>query len=204
MIVPGSQIENSQGRKSKIGPLFFIEGAWYGFVPNHNFKGESDVFEAGTGLLVGNIIRRPARVRHDGYVDIVDAFSVVKFLSYAPIKVGNHRRMACADLVDAMGQLQVMKDPMYRKAAKLISIDGPFLMKSGEEIHHFIGAMEIAAADDGVVLAEQGDSGSAVIVNNDWIVGVLLGVAGSSYYCAPAADLVSRHFPDFKKLEMVA
>lgn len=204
-IFPGSSIANSEGHLSKVGPLFHIENSWYGFVPDHKFKGETNVLEAGTGLIVGNIIRQPARKRHDGYMDIVDAFSVVKFSSYAPIQVVKRRRVTCVDPIEIFRERLLKGEAMGCKAAKLASIDGPFWMKSGEEVHHFMGAIGIDAADDGVILAGDGDAGASILADGgDRLVGVLLGIADTTYYCAPAVALIARHFPGFDALEMVA
>lgn len=204
-IFPGTTVVNSAGKPSKLGPLVLVNGTWYGFVPNHNFKGEAGVKEAGTGLLIGNIIRKPARERHDGYTDIADAFSVVKCLSYAPIEVSKRLRVTCVDPIEVYDQPLMKGETMGHTAAKLVSVDGPFLVKFGDEIQYFMGAFGVDAADEGVVLAQVGDAGSSILANHgDRLVGVLLGVADNTYYCAPAVDLIARHFPGFDTLEMVA
>jgi hypothetical protein len=205
MIFPGTSVENSAGRTSKVGPLILLEGVWYGLVPNHNFKGEATVREAGTGLVIGNIIRKSARERHDGYTDISDAFSVVKFLSVAPIQVSKRQRVACVDPIDVIGQRLLKGEATGHTAAKLNSIDGPFWMQSGDEIQHFMGAFGVDAADDGVILAQLGDAGSSILSDSgNQLVGILLGAADGIYYGAPAVDLLARHFPGFDAYEMVA
>ncbi|TLX16045.1 hypothetical protein [Rhizobium sp. MHM7A] len=204
-IFPGASLANSEGKLSKVGPLVLIEGSWYGFVPNHTFEGEANVLEAGTGLLVGNIIRQPpGKLRH-GYMEIEDAFSVVKFLSYAPIEVSKRPRLETVDPIKVFNRRLFKTEAMGHTAAMLVSIDGPFLLKSGHEIQHYMGAFEISDHDEGAPVAQVGDGGSSIVAaDGGQLVGVLLGKAGKTFYCAPAVELLARHFPGFETLEIVA
>jgi hypothetical protein len=138
-------------------------------------------------------------------MEIEDAFSVVKFLSYAPIRVSNRPRLEAVDPINAFNRRLLKTEAMGVTAGMLVSIDGPFLLKSGHEIQHYMGAFEISDQDEGLPFAQSGDGGSSILAaeGRQW-VGVLLGKAGKTFYCAPAVQLLARHFPGFATLEVVA
>lgn len=204
-IIPGSVVVNAAGRPSTIGPLILCEGNWHTFVPAHTFAGERKVTEAGTGLLIGEIVSGPLPDTGDNWRDITDALRLVRLFSYAPVQVAHQPRVRCADPLDFLGEQVRKRDGIATISSRLESVDGPFAMSTPDgEITKYLGAFGIEPEYEGVALAKDGDGGTSVLSPGGDLVGVLFGKAGGKYYCAPGDALMARYFRDFENLEMVA
>ncbi|MCV9963865.1 hypothetical protein OIU34_18475 [Pararhizobium sp. BT-229] len=205
-VSPGSIVVNAAGRQSTVGPLILCEGNWYTFVPAHTFQGERKVREAGTGLLIGEIVSRRLPKASDTRRDITDALRLVRLFSYAPVQVAHHPRVRCADPLDFLGEQVLKRDGIATISSRLESVDGPFAMAATDgEVTTYLGAFGIEPEYEDVVLAKDGDGGASIISpGGGELVGVLIGIADDTYYCVPGDMLMARYFPGFENLEVVA
>ncbi|MBY3150889.1 hypothetical protein HFO56_00405 [Rhizobium laguerreae] len=205
VIIPGSTVMNVAGKRSKLGPLILSEGVWYGFVPAHSFKDDKRVVQSGSDLLVGEVVPQSVLRTGDRFPPITESLRLMRFYSYAPVKVGKDVRVRCVDPLDVFPDGILLKnDAMAKTACKIVSLDGPFAMNTSDGVKTYSGAFGIKADGIGVVLATEGDGGASIVTRRGDLVGVLIGVAADTFFCVPGNELMARFFPSFDNLEMVA
>jgi hypothetical protein len=205
-IFPGSVFANAAGRQCTVGPLVRCEDNWYTFAPAHTFEGEKKVFQAGTGLLVGEIVSDQRSGGEDTRVDITEAVRLVRLFSYAQVQVEKSRRVRCVDPLDFLGEKVLKRDGIATISGSVASVDGPFATADQDGgVKTYYGAFSVKPEYNDVIMAKNGDGGSSIVSPGcDALVGVLIGVAGEECYCVPGDMLIARYFPDFENLEMVA
>jgi hypothetical protein len=203
-ITPGSLVESPKGRKSTVGPLILSEGSWYTFVPGYCFVGETKVMEAGTGLLVGEIVSKPLSAAADDRCDITEAMRLVRLFSYVPVWEGNHRGIRCVDPLDFLGEEVRKRDGISTITGHMVSLDGPFALETSDGVKTYFGAFGIEPEHDDIVFAKTGDAGASILSPDGDFIGVLFGIADTTYYCVPGDALIARYFPGLDRLEVVA
>ncbi|MCS4089935.1 hypothetical protein [Rhizobium sp. BK176] len=205
-IFPGAVLENSAGRRCAVGPVIRCEGNWYTFVPAYVFEGEKKVFQAGTGLLVGEIVADHRPGDDNARVDVTEIVRLVRFFAYAPVQVEKSLRVRQADPMDFLGQKVLKRDGMATTAGRVVSVDGPFSLATPDGgVKTYDGAVSVKSEHEEVVIAQKGDGGASIISPlANALVGVLIGVAGGECYCVPGNALIARYFPGFDNLDMVA
>jgi hypothetical protein len=204
-IFPGAVFANAAGRHCTVGPLIRCEENWHTFVPAHTFQGEKKVFQAGTGLLVGEIASDRRTGVDETRVDITEAVRLVRLFSYAPVDVAKSRRVSAADPLDFLGETVLKRDGMATVSGTVVSVCGPFGMRASDGgVKMYDDAFAIKALHEDV-MAKNGDGGASIISpKNGALVGVLIGVARYEWYCVPGDALIARYFPGFENLDMVA
>lgn len=207
-IFPGAVFANAAGRQCAVGPMIRCEENWYTFVPAHTFEGEKKVFQAGTGLLVGEIVTNQHSQANDALQDITNAVRLVRLFSYAPVQVNKNMHVRPADPFDLLGETVLRRDGMATVSGKLTSVDGPFAMAASDGgVKTYYGAFSIKPEHE-ELLAKEGSGGASIIAlrsnASDALVGVLVGIAGGECYCVPGDKLIARYFPGFENLDMVA
>lgn len=206
ILQPGSAVSNSRGGISMLGPMVYSEGAWYAFVPRHKFDGDNEVRQAGTGLLIGEVVStlREVEDRVDDRKDLAAAMRLVRLYSYAPMSVGRHGRVECVDAVDLLGETVLKRGGMASVPCEIVSADGPFYMAAPGGRRDYFGAFGLQAQDPQQVLAKDGDAGASIVTRDGKLVGVLVGEADGTCYCASGSALMARFFPGFELPEMIA
>jgi hypothetical protein len=205
-IFPGSVLANADGRQCTVGPLIRCEDNWYTFVPAYVFEGDRKVFQAGTGLLVGEIVVNQRVGADSARVDITEAVRLVRLFSYAPVHVEKSLRARQADPLDFVGEMVMKRECMATISGRIVSVDGPFSMATSDGgVKTFYGSFAIKPEDEDVVMAKKGDGGASIVSTSAGaLLGVLIGIAGDECHCVPGDRLIARYFEDFENLEMVA
>jgi hypothetical protein len=205
-IFPGAVLENSAGRRCAVGPVIRCEDNWYTFAPAYVFEGEKKVFQAGTGLLVGEIAANHRPGADNARVDVTEIVRLVRFFSYAPVQVAKSLRVRPADPLEFLGEMVLKRESMSTTSGRIVSVDGPFSLATLDGgVKTYDGAFSIKSEHEEVVMAQKGDGGASIISPlANALVGVLIGVAGGEYYCVPGDALITRYFPGFDNLDMVA
>jgi hypothetical protein len=186
--------------------MVYLEGNWYGFISTHMTLKDGKIFEAGTDLLVAEVVSN-SFVQTDAVVlPISEALRMVKFLSYAPISKPGRPIAKWRDPVDCLSDPYVLvkNDAMATTSAKVISVDGSFRINSSDGPKTYMGAFGIKANHNEVIIGKDGDGGSSIMTVRGELLGVLIGAVDEDFYCAPAKALFDRYFPGFDHLNVVS
>lgn len=184
-IKPGIIVQSAEkNRPATLGVIVDVSGVLYGFLPGYAVAPGEAVYDAG-GVLIGRAVQSGSVNPSEGRLPIAQSLTAVRLTGDCDI---SGRQMEIVDPVDCVGRPVRKVNAAGAVAGVISAIDGPFHLHQGEgnppTVYH--GIIEVTADES----AKVGDGGSAIIVENEKLVGILLGVAGSRYACVPAINLI--------------